>query len=90
MAAAPALILNPIRQLVTVDTGHTTEENPLGVIENATMVLQDGKIQWLGSSAELSLAAYPDAIVIDASDKIVMPGLIDSHTHPIFAGDRAK
>lgn len=78
------------KQIVTVDSKYSTPENPLGVIENGAIVFQDDKIQWLGTVAELDRASYSNATTVDANDQIVLPGLIDSHTHPVFAGDRAK
>lgn len=46
-----------------------------------------GRIAWLGPSADLP-PLPPDAEVIDATGKVVLPGFVDSHTHLIFAGTR--
>jgi imidazolonepropionase len=72
------LVIRNILQLVRVSAE---------IISHATLVLDASKIVWLGPNAEIPPLA-PDAEVIDASGKVVLPGLIDSHTHLIFAGSR--
>ena len=59
-----------------------------GVIEDGAIVLRDGRIDWLGRTADLP-PVPPDAEVLDLAGKVVLPGLVDSHTHLIFAGSRA-
>jgi imidazolonepropionase len=82
------LIYN-IGQLVTVDPARITAENPLGIIPNGAIRIEGGRIVWLGSSSDIKRSDFPSHQWIDAQGKLVMPGLIDSHTHTIFAGDRA-
>lgn len=85
----PSLIIHHINQLVTVDPGLDTQSTPLGVISDAALAVENGKIAWVGPSADLRLEDYPDAEWIDGHGQILLPGFVDSHTHPIFAGDRA-
>jgi imidazolonepropionase len=59
----------------------------LPVLENGALIARDGRIQWIGPTSEL-LVAPAGALVIDAAGKVVLPGLIDSHTHLLFAGAR--
>ena len=54
-----------------------------GVIEGGTVLVDDGKIAAIG----IDLPIPEDAEVIDATGKIVMPGLIDAHTHVGIFGD---
>jgi imidazolonepropionase len=82
-------LLYNIGQLVTVDPERMTEENPLGILREGAIRLEDGKIAWIGLSSEVKRADYPSHDWIDAKGRLVLPGLIDSHTHAIFAGDRA-
>jgi imidazolonepropionase len=56
-----------------------------GVISPWAMELRDGVIAWIGSSAD----APRDGHLIDLGPALVTPGLIDAHTHPVYAGDRS-
>jgi imidazolonepropionase len=49
------------------------------------MVVRDGRISWLGPPGD----APADADHVDLGSALVTPGLVDSHTHPAFAGDRS-
>jgi len=60
----------------------------LEIIQNGAVLIQGETITALGTSQELR-AAYPDEPVYDAAGQVVMPGFVDSHTHLIWAGDRA-
>lgn len=84
------------QQLVTLagtsDAPVTGERmNQLAIIEDGSVWLEDGKIMRVGTDAELA-AEYGqrsgEALVIDASGKLVTPGLIDPHTHLVHAGSR--
>ena len=65
--------------------------NNIGIIENGSVLAEDGKIIAVGSDADLS-KKYAEKIkkaqVIDASGKTVTPGLVDPHTHVVYAGTR--
>ncbi len=58
---------------------------PLGLIENAALLIEHGKVKWIGASE----SAPSSEKSIDASGKCVIPGFVDSHNHLIFAGDRS-
>lgn len=47
--------------------------------------VRDGRIAWVGSQAD----APTDDERVDLGTALVTPGLVDSHTHPVFAGDRS-
>jgi imidazolonepropionase len=59
----------------------------LRVIEDGALQVRDGRIAWVGPTPDHP-PYPPDAEVIDAAGKTVLPGLVDSHTHLIFAGSR--
>jgi imidazolonepropionase len=59
----------------------------LAIIENGSVIVRDGRIDWVGPTKDL--APVPaDAEIIDAAGKTVLPGFIDCHTHLVFAGSR--
>jgi imidazolonepropionase len=61
----------------------------VALVENGSVVLRCGLIDWVGPTADLP-PLPPDAEIIDATGKIVLPGLIDSHTHLVFSGSREE
>ncbi len=60
--------------------------DPLGVTEDGAVVVDGGRIVWVGKSAE----ADPAIERVECGGRLLTPGLIDCHTHAIFAGDRAN
>jgi len=65
------------------------ELRELGVISDAVLLIEDGRIAAAGSSAELRGKIPADAVVVDAEGRCVTPGFVDAHTHLVFAGNRA-
>lgn len=60
----------------------------LGLIQNAWLAIKDGKVAAYGSSkVDEAYAMLPS---VDAEGGLVLPGLVDCHTHPIFGGDRSN
>jgi imidazolonepropionase len=65
--------------------------NDLKVIENGCVAMENGTITHVGTTEEVLKIIDEDAYnIIDASNKTVLPGFVDSHTHFIFGGDRAN
>lgn len=58
----------------------------LGVMERGDVLVQDGKIAALGPD----LPVPPEAEVIEADGRVLMPGFVDCHTHACWAGDRLE
>ena len=61
--------------------------DPLGIVTNGAIGIQDGKIVRVGKRTEL--AGFKAAEVVALGGAWVTPGLIDCHTHLIFGGNRA-
>nr|MDO8100689.1 imidazolonepropionase [Candidatus Njordarchaeota archaeon] len=66
------------------------EMNDLGIIKDGAVAVKDGKIVAVGTTKEVSDKLEKGFEVIDASGKLVTPGLIDPHVHLIFAGSREE
>ncbi len=62
------------------------EMKHLHVIENAALAVKEGRVVWIGRSEEgekLEALSY-----LDVQGKVISPGLVDPHTHFVFAGSR--
>ena len=80
--ASGSLVLDNIGCLVTNDPA--LGRGPLGVLENASLIITDGVVEAVGPAG---LVADRQ---IDTAGACVTPGFVDSHTHLVFAGDRAE
>jgi imidazolonepropionase len=78
-----SLLVTNIGELVTADSG--SGEGPLGIRRNAALVIDDRRVEWIGRAADAPAA---DAR-LDVGGAAVVPGFVDSHSHLVFAGDRA-
>ncbi len=65
------------------------ELRELGLIENAALLVKDGRVVVAGPYAEVRGKIPVGAEVIDAQGRAVTPGFVDAHTHLVFAGNRA-
>ncbi len=83
------LIIKNAAELLTLSPSFK-EESGLGIIRNGAVAIRNGKISWVGRTDELpeAFALKQGRQEIDATGRVVMPGLIDAHTHLIFAGSR--
>ncbi len=77
-----SLSIDNIGSLITNDSA--LGRGPLGIIDNASVVIVDGVVEHVGPAGALA----DDRI--DADGACVLPGFVDSHTHLVFAGDRAE
>jgi imidazolonepropionase len=81
-----------IAQLVTLSgsarprTG--AELSDLAIINDAALLIEDGRITAAGPYNEIKSKGLPRAVV-DANQRCVTPGFVDAHTHLVFAGNRA-
>jgi imidazolonepropionase len=90
-------VIRNIGQLVTVAQQPLPgASGSLQVIANAALAVQNGKIVWMGPDDDAEPffqqgQGRSDGIaLIDAAGMAITPGLVDSHTHLVFAGDRAE
>ena len=60
---------------------------PYGAIQDAAVVIADGRIAWVGLRAHLPAVDAVETVQMDG--RWVTPGLIDCHTHLVFGGDRS-
>jgi imidazolonepropionase len=69
-------------QLVTV------ARPDLGIIPDGAMLVRNGRIVAVGPRADIE-PRITDEQIVDAGRRVVLPGFVDAHTHPVFAGTRA-
>jgi imidazolonepropionase len=81
--ATPSLLIADIGELVTNDP--QAGAGPLGIVRDAAVVAEAGRVAWMGPAA----AAPAADTRLDAAGRAALPGLVDSHSHLVFAGDRA-
>ena len=79
-----ALYLHNIGTLCTMEARGDDE---LGRVRSAALLIEGDRIQSLGAKEDVSVPK--GATRIDCQGNAVLPGLIDCHTHALFAGDRA-
>ncbi|MFF0155464.1 imidazolonepropionase [Micromonospora sp. NPDC005203] len=76
-----SLLVDTIGELVTNGPG----TRPLGILRDAAVLIEEGRVAWVGSSATAPAADRR----LDVGGAAVLPGFVDSHAHLVFAGDRA-
>ncbi len=83
------LIIKNASELLTLNPS-IKEESGLGIIRKGTLALKGEKISWIGGNVDLpkEIVLNSGGQEIDATGKVVMPGLIDCHTHVVFGGSR--
>jgi len=96
---AKPLLLTNIGQLLTIkdvsgrnDPRRGRELQELGILQNAAVFCRDGKIAAVGSEVEVVARATQEIgaepRVFDCRRGTVLPGFVDSHTHPVFVSPR--
>jgi imidazolonepropionase len=71
------VVITGIGELVTNADEH-------GTLSDAAIVLDAGRVAWVGTAA----TAPPADLKVDVDGRAALPGWVDSHTHMVFAGDR--
>ncbi|MGH3498999.1 MAG: imidazolonepropionase [Nocardioidaceae bacterium] len=79
-----SLLVTGIGELSTCDDS-TGDQSPAGVVRGAALVVENGRIAWIGPGSESPEADQR----LDVRGAAVVPGFVDSHSHLVFAGDRS-
>jgi imidazolonepropionase len=94
MTVGNRLLIKNAAELITCSGGAPKAGlamNDLGMIQGGAVLVEDGKITAVGTTAQLQATlGDTDYAVVDADGKCVMPGFIDSHNHFVFGGYRAE
>lgn len=83
-------LIGPFRQILTMDAlpmKGPLRDDSLQIIREGGVLVDGGRIRAVGSFAELRDRA--SSVHETQGDRVLIPGLIDSHTHLCFAGDRS-
>lgn len=94
MPVSSSLVIKNIRQVVTPARSapagvRGSDMGKLTILADAAIVVREGLIKWLGPTADLPV--QPRGMpVLDGTGKTALPGLVDSHTHLVWAGSRAN
>ena len=65
------------------------EMRELSIIEDGAMFVSDGRIARVGARREVEPHIVAGVEVFDAGGRVLLPGFVDAHAHPVFAGSRA-
>jgi imidazolonepropionase len=98
MREAATLVLRHAREMLTmqgelpaVAPRADFDPTPLGLVRDGAVAVNGDTILAVGTTAEVerAVAITPTTVVIDVGDRLLVPGLIDAHTHALFVGDRS-
>lgn len=69
---------------------HPAAQGELGVIGRGALAARGDTIVWVGPMEGLDreVRLTPDATIVNTHGRTVLPGFVDPHTHPVFAGER--
>ncbi|WP_416306475.1 imidazolonepropionase [Neptunicella sp. SCSIO 80796] len=83
------LTVNAEKLLLDVNIASmANNDQSYGILENAALAIENGKISWIGAQGELPQFSHAPATE-SMNGQWLTPGLIDCHTHLVFAGNRA-
>ncbi len=66
------------------------ELNELSIVDRGGLFVRDSRIEKIGATSEIESLIDQNCEVVDAGGRVVMPGFVDAHTHPVFAGTRVE
>ncbi len=78
------------RVWVGADLATMDEAGGIGHVPDAALAIRDGRIAWIGTSTQLESMPWSAEVATDAHGLWITPGLIECHTHLVYAGDRSN
>jgi imidazolonepropionase len=75
-------LAGPPRSRVGIEMGE------LGIVVSGALFARDGLIERVGTRADIEKLIDAGTVVVDAGGRVLLPGFVDAHTHPVFAGTR--
>jgi len=78
------------RVWVGADLATMDEAGGIGHVPDGALAIRDGRIAWVGTRAQLQALAWSAPVVTEARGLWITPGLIECHTHLVYAGDRSN
>ncbi|HEY9287936.1 MAG TPA: imidazolonepropionase [Candidatus Dormibacteraeota bacterium] len=78
-----------VRRAGQLATMVPADGDPLGRVVDGALAARAGRVVWIGPDSEVERNVRLDGDALDAAGACVIPGLVDAHTHPVFAGSRA-
>lgn len=82
------LLITGVAQLVTAEGAEAKRGRAMGwlkILTDAALAVTDGRIAWVGKASDWAGQA---AAIVDVRSAALVPGLVDPHTHAVWAGDR--
>jgi imidazolonepropionase len=77
------------RVWVGADLATMDEAGGIGHVPDGVVAIRDGRIAWVGTGAQLESLSWSTEVATDARGLWITPGLIECHTHLVYAGDRS-
>lgn len=78
------------RVWVGADLATMDEAGGIGHLPDAALAIRHGRIAWVGTRDQLQAIAWSAPVVTDARGLWITPGLVECHTHLVYAGDRSN
>jgi len=68
----------------------TMDDAGIGHVSDGALAVKDGRIAWIGTRAQLEAIAWSATTVTEGRGLWITPGLVECHTHLVYAGDRSN
>ena len=78
------------RVWVGADLATMDEAGGIGHVPDGVIAIRDGRIAWVGTGEQLDSLSWSAETATDARGLWITPGLIECHTHLVYAGDRSN